>query len=166
MASTKIDGMWRLIHMDANDIPLSVILEKHSSEFLGTTGTPETDAQKLPKFKRHESPILNEDEKLVIAFRPDADAAQASTGAAFVRAYRIPVTYNNLRSGHTFEKTLIDSDFSVIEAPTNSKTLVAGQWVYLSEYTLPAQSQMVLGHGLQDVRVDSAIRMQLDVNLA
>ena len=134
MASTKIDGMWRLIHMDANDIPLSVILEKHSSEFLGTTGNPETDAQKLPKFKRHESPILNEDEKLVIAFRPDANAAQASSGAAFVRAYRIPVTYNNLRSGHTFEKTLIDSDFSVIEAPT-SKTLVAGQWVSVG-YTL------------------------------
>ncbi len=166
MANAKIDGMWRLIHMDANDIPLSVILEKHSSEFLGSVGSPETDAQKMPKFKRRESPILNEDEKLVITFKPDADAAQHASDAAFVQHYRVPVTYYNLRSGHVFEKTLIAGDFEQIEQATNGKTLKAGQWVYLNEYALPAQSQMVLGHGLQDVRVDSAMRLQIDVNLA
>lgn len=166
MANAKIEGVWRLIHMDANDIPLSVIMEKHSSEFLGTVGSPETDAQKLPKFKRFESPIINEDEKLVITFKPDDSVTQASSAAAFVRHYRVPVTYNNLRSGHTFEKTLIDGDFSVIEKPAADKVLPAGQWIYLSEYTLPAQSQMVLGHGLQDVRVDSAIRLQIDINVA
>lgn len=166
MANAKIEGVWRLIHMDANDIPLSVIMEKHSSEFLGTVGSPETDAQKLPKFKRFESPIINEDEKLVITFKPDDSVTQAASAAAFVRHYRVPVTYNNLRSGHTFEKTLIDGDFSVIEKPAVDKVLPAGQWIYLSEYTLPAQSQMVLGHGLQDVRVDSAIRLQIDINVA
>lgn len=165
MANAKIEGVWRLIHMDANDIPLSVIMEKHSSEFLGTVGSPETDAQKLPKFKRFESPIINEDEKLVITFKPDVSVTQAASAAAFVRHYRVPVTYNNLRSGHTFEKTLIDGDFSVIETPAVNKILRAGQWLYLSEYTLPAQSQMVLGHGLQDVRVDSAIRLQIDINI-
>lgn len=164
MALTKIEGMWRLIHADANDIPLSVIMEKHSNEFLGTTNTPETDAQKLPKFKRRESPILNEDEKLVIAFKPDAAVTQAAAGAEFAKFYRIPVTYNNLRSGHTFEKTLIAGDFSAIETPANDKVLPASLWVYLDEYVLPAQSQMVLGHGLQDVRVDSALRLQIDIN--
>lgn len=161
----KIEGVWRLIHMDANDIPLSVIMEKHSSEFLGKVGNPETDAQKLPKFKRFESPIINEDEKLVITFKPDDSVTQPVSSALFVRHYRVPVTYNNLRSGHTFEKTLIDGDFSVIEQPAVNKVLPAGQWIYLSEYTLPAQSQMVLGHGLQDVRVDSAIRLQIDINV-
>ena len=166
MANAKIEGMYRIMHVDANDIPLSVVMEKHSSEFLGVTGTPEADAQKMPKFKKPSSPILNEDEKLVLAFKPDEATTQASSAAAIVRFYRVPVTFHNMRSGNAFEKTLTANDFNNIEEAAVDKVWPANQWVYLDEYILPAQSQMVLGHSIQDVRVDSAIRLQIDVNTA
>jgi hypothetical protein len=41
--------------------------------------------------------------------------------------------------------------------------MIAGNWLDWLEYTVPAQSEMKLGHNIQDVRVDSALLLALDL---
>jgi hypothetical protein len=149
--------------MDANDNVLATILEKHSSEFGGVTGTPQSDPQKMPKVKKEYSPILNEDEKLVIQLKPDTTVTEHTTSTAATNTVRIPVTYRNVRIGNAFEKTLVVADFTDRRAYANSQAWTAGVWYDIFRYTLPAQSQIKVGHRVQDERVDSALNLQKDV---
>lgn len=163
MAQTMLTGTYRIVHRDNNDNTLAEILEKHSSEFGGTTGSPQTDPQKLPKVKKHLSPVIQEDDKLVVMFKPDTTRAEAATSSAATNTVRVPVTVKNLRTGVVFEKTLTASDFVDRRPYANGQAWVSGVWYDVFSLTLGAQLQMKVGHAVQDVQVDSALNLQKDV---
>lgn len=163
MAQTMLTGTYRLVHRDNNDNTLAEILEKHSSEFGGTTGTPQTDPQKMPKVKKELSPIIQEDDKFVIMFKPDATVTEHSTSTAATNTVRIPVTVKNLRTGVVFEKTLVKGDFTDRRPYAHSQIWTSGVWYDIFSLTLGAQLQMKIGHRIQDARVDGAINLQKDV---
>lgn len=154
---TTLVGTYRLVHRDNNDNTLSEIVEKHSSEFgyLVTATAAPTDPQQMPKIKKALSPIIQEDDKLVMMCKPDTTLTNLGTTAR-TQTVRIPVTIKNLRSGVVYEKTLIESDFTDRKAPVAGDKYTAGVWYDLLSLTLGAQLQMKLGHAIQDVRVDSA----------
>lgn len=158
MSNTTLKGTYRIVHVDANDNTIAELLEKHSSEF-GDGPTPTSDAQQLPKVKKELSTILKEDDKLVIAFRPDETITEASAGMAHIKTYRIPVTFRNIRTGVVYEKTLVPFDFTSLRDPSASLKWEAGIRYNIDEYKIPAQSELKLGHKVQDVRVDSAINL-------
>jgi hypothetical protein len=159
-----LGGTYRIVHRDANDNTIAELLEKHKTELLGVLGTPEADAQKMPKVKKGLSTVLRQDDKLVIMYKHEGTTRTIVTGTSGVRTLRIPVTFRNIRTNIVYEKTLVAGDF------TDKKdiTLVGNKWVAAAwydeeEYIIPAQSELKLGHNLQDVRVDSAINIQHDV---
>lgn len=163
MAQTMLTGTYRLVHRDNNDNTLAEILEKHSSEFGGTTGAPQTDPQKMPKVKKELSPIIQEDDKFVIMFKPDATVTEHSTSTAATNTVRIPVTVKNLRTGVVFEKTLVKGDFTDRRPNANSQIWTSGVWYDIFSLTLGAQLHMKIGHRIQDARVDGAMNLQKDV---
>ena len=167
MASNIFEGMYRLVHMDANDNIVAELMEKHSSEFgitdgaSGTEATFETDAQKMPKIKKSLSTVLRQDDKLVLRGMPDTDTTVDITDDTW--SVRIPVTFKNIRTGVVYEKTLTFASFT--EKITADVTLEDGVWYDLLEYGIPAQSMVKLGHAIQDVRVDSAIYIGYDSDI-
>ena len=159
-----LGGTSRIVNRHGNKNHIAELMEKQKSGLLGVLETPETDAQKLPKIKKPLSTILKQDDKLVIMYKHEGATLTIATGTSGVRTLRIPVTFRNIRTGVVYEKTLVAGDF------TDKKdiTLVNNKWVATTwydeeEYVIPAQSELKLGHNLQDVRVDSAINMQHDV---
>ena len=167
MASNIFEGMYRLVHVDANDNIVAELLEKHSSEFgiadaaTGTEATYETDAQKMPKVKKHLSTVLRQDDKLVLRGMPDVDTTVDVSDDGW--SLRIPVTFKNVRTGVVYEKTLTFASFT--EKISADVTLEDGVWYDLLEYAIPAQSMVKLGHAIQDVRVDSAIYIGFDSDI-
>jgi hypothetical protein len=157
-----LTGTYRLVHRDNNDNTLAELLEKHSSEFGGTVGTPNTDPQKMPKVKPTTRSI-REDDKLVIMFKPDTTVTEHTTSTAATNTVRVPVRIKNLRSNFAFEKTLTTIDFTDRRAYANSQAWTANVWYDIFSLTLGAQLEMRLGHGIQDARVDSALNLQKDV---
>jgi len=156
MAVTTEMGLLRIVHKDANDNVIAELLEKHTSEF-GSAAADATmannDPQKMPKVKKHLSTVLKQDDKLVLMFNSDG----AQTGAASdALTLRIPVTFRNIRTGVVYEKTLVAGDFAG-DGDMSAQNLVAGVLTELDYYTVPAQSELKLGHAIQDVRVDSAL---------
>lgn len=160
MANTMLTGTYRLVHRDNNDNTLAEILEKHSSEFGGAVGAPNTDPQKMPKVKKELSPTIQEDDKFVIVVKPDADVT--GVVGSDVDYVRIPVTVKNLRTGVVYEKTLTATDFVNIR-PGAAQTWKAGTYYDIFSLTLGAQLQMKVGHRVQDARVDGALYLQKDV---
>lgn len=157
-----LTGTYRLVHRDNNDNTLAELLEKHSSEFGGTVGTPNTDPQKMPKVKPTTRSI-REDDKLVIMFKPDTTVTEHSTSTAATNTVRVPVRIKNLRSNFAFEKTLTTIDFTDRRPYANSQKWTSGVWYDIFSLTLGAQLEMRIGHGIQDARVDSALNLQKDV---
>lgn len=154
MTVTTEMGLVRIVHRDANDNTIAELLEKHTSEFgsaAADTAVGTNDPQQMPKVKKGLSTVLKEDDKLVLMFKPDADIASGSD----ILTLRIPVTFRNIRTGVVYEKTLVGGDFE--DDGTIDKVCTAGDWVDLDEYIVPAQSELKLGHAIQDVRVDSAL---------
>lgn len=158
-----LTGTYRLVHRDNNDNTLAEILEKHSSEFGGVTGTPQSDPQMMPKVKKYLSPLIQEDDKFVVMFKPDTTVAEHSTSSAATNTVRIPVTVKNLRTGVVYEKTLVVGDFTDRRPYANSQAWTSGVWYDIFSLTLGAQLQMKVGHNIQDNRVDSALNLQKDV---
>lgn len=158
-----LTGTYRIVHRDSNDNTIAELLEKHSSEFGGVAGTPQTDPQKMPKVKKQLSTILKEDDKFIIMFKPSTATTEAASGYAHTRTLRVPVTFRNVRSGVVYEKTLVDADFTNMRPAAASQTWVVGTWYDIEKYEIPAQSELKLGHAVQDVRVDSALNLQRDV---
>jgi hypothetical protein len=162
MAQTMQVGTYRLVHRDNNDNTLAEILEKHSTEFGGVAGTPQSDPQKMPKVKKDLSPLIREDDKLVIMFKPSTTLTEHTTSTAAVDTIRIPVTIKNRRSGVVYEKTLISGDFTDRRGYANSQIWTSGVWYDTFSLTLGAQLELKVGHRVQDVRVDSALNLQKD----
>ena len=158
-----LSGTYRLVHRDNNDNTLAEILEKHSSEFGGVTGTPQSDPQKMPKVKKELSPIIQEDDKFVLMFKPDTNVTEHTTSSAAADTIRVPVTIKNLRTGTVFEKTLVKGDFTDRRPYLNSQKWTADVWYDIFSLTLGAQLQMKIGHRIQDARVDGALNLQKDV---
>jgi hypothetical protein len=151
-------GQWRLVHRDANANTIAELLEKHTSEFGGSgTSTAETDPQKMVKVKKQLSTIMKEDDMLVTMFK--ADGVETTGTTASVRTYRIPVTFRNVRTKVRYEKTLIYGDFAHYVAVATNNAYAAGVWNDMDYYSVPAQSEVKLGHDVQDVRVDSAMNI-------
>lgn len=159
-------GTWRLVHRDSNDNTIAELLEKLAAEFgmIIVTSTPESDAQKMPKVKKPLSTIMREDDKLVVMGKPNY--AVVNDVDQYTWDIRIPVTFRNRRSGVTYEKTLEYADFTDKIILLGDATLASGSWYDLLEYAVPAQSEMKLGHAIQDVRVDSALNLAWDSNKA
>jgi len=156
MVVTTEMGLLRIVHKDANDNVIAELLEKHTSEF-GSAAADATmannDPQKMPKVKKHLSTVLKQDDKLVLMFNSDGAQTGAANDALTVR---IPVTFRNIRTGVVYEKTLVAGDFAG-DGDMSAQNLVAGVLTELDYYTVPAQSELKLGHAIQDVRVDSAL---------
>lgn len=154
----SISGTYRLVHRDANDNTIAELLEKHTQELGGSgSATTATDPQMMAKVKKHLSTVMREDDKLVIMLKPDTTRATGTT--AEVRTYRIPVTFRNRRSGIVYEKTLIYGDMTHEIAVATNNAWTSGRWYDVDSYTVPAQSEMKLGHSVQDVRVDSSLNL-------
>lgn len=156
MAITTEMGLVRIVHKDANDNTIAELLEKHTSEFgsgAADVAVGTSDPQQMPKVKKHLSTVLKQDDKLVLMFKSDG----AQTGAASdLLTLRIPVTFRNVRTGVVYEKTLVAGDFTG-DGDMSAQDLVVGTWAELDSYVVPAQSELKLGHAIQDVRVDSAL---------
>ncbi len=160
MTGTIEHGQWRLVHQDANENTVGELMEKHSTEF-GTGAAPESDPQKMPKVKKGLSPVMREDDRLALMFRPDA--AYTADKTADVITLRVPVTFRNIRTGVVYEKTLTALDFNSADKYMPEDTAMsAATWYIVDYYTIPAQSEIKLGHAIQDVRVDSAINIHLN----
>ncbi|GAH26108.1 unnamed protein product, partial [marine sediment metagenome] len=155
MATTPamITGTYRFVHRDSNDNTIAELLEKHSFEFGGAVGVPISDPQRMPKVKKALSTILREDDKLVLMLKPDVLFTKGGLETADARVMRIPVTFRNRRSGVIYEKTLVKGDFTDKKVHAEDDTYKAGIWYDIEEYVIPAQSELKLGHAIQDVRV-------------
>lgn len=167
MTENIFSGTYRIVHRDANDNTIAELLEKLHSEFGFTnasnsvTATFETDMQKMPKVKKHLSTILREDDKLVIQVKADTDVAVDVDDDD--QKIMVPVTFRNTRTGTVYEKTLAYGDFTAKVAADT--TLKSGIWYDYLTYTIPAQSQLKIGHSIQDVRVDSALYLAWDADI-
>ena len=159
-------GTFRLLHRDANDNNIAELTEKTAAEFgiVAVNSTPNTDPQKMPKVKKRLSTVLQEDDKLVLVGKPNVTGLTFDVDQ-FTWDLRIPVTFRNKRSGVRYEKTLEYVDFTDIIKAAGDQTAALG-WYDLLEYVVPAQSEMKLGHDVQDVRVDSALNLAWDTNKA
>lgn len=157
MTESQLVGDYRITHEDYNDMPIAVLVEKHAYEFAVGTTAP-TDRQTQPSIKKQLSTILKEDDKLCLYAKFDnAITENGTTNATFT--WSIPITFRNKASGHIFEKTLTYNDFTTTgcDVPTNSKVWSASKWYKLGYYQVPSQSEVKLGHNLQDNRVDSKL---------
>lgn len=159
-ATVIFAGLVRIVHLDANDNTIAELLEKTAGptgELLVTaanaaTATYVTNPEQMPKIKKMNH-ILGPYDKLVIKLKPNAALTADKDDDDIV--VRIPVTFRNTRSGVVYEKTLYVNDFTdKIDADI---TLAANIWYTFLEYQLPAQTELKLGHGVQDARVDSAL---------
>ena len=164
MAVVNFLGTFRVVHRDSNDNTIAELMEKLAAEFgiiIVTTAAPFSDPQQMPKVKKPLSTVLKQDDKLVVMLKsPTLTVA----GAANLHQIRVPVTFRNIRSGVVYEKTLNYGDFETsFESDVISPIMAAGVWYDWLTYTVPAQSEMKLGHSIQDVRVDSALLMALDL---
>jgi hypothetical protein len=158
-----LEGTYRIVHRDSNDNTIAELLEKHSSEFGGAVGDPQDDPQKMPKVKKQLSTVIREDDKFVIMFKADETFTVGSITTGNARYLRIPVTFRNRRSGVVYEKTLVKGDFENRKPHSNGDTYTIDTWYDLESYTVPAQSEMKFGHAIQDVRVDSCLNIQRDI---
>jgi hypothetical protein len=157
MTESQLVGDFRITHEDYNDMPIAVLMEKHAYEFAVGTTAP-TDRQTQPTIKKKLSTILREDDKLCVYAKLDSAITEnGTTNATFT--WSIPITFRNKSKGNAFEKTLTYSDMTTTgcDVPTNSKVWAASKWYKLGYYQVPAQSEVKLGHNLQDNRVDSKI---------
>ena len=158
-------GTYRMVHLDANDNAIAELLEKLAAEFGAVTVTSAvmTDPQTMPKVKKRKSTILREDDKLLIRIK--AVGSEVIDVSHLKATVRVPVTFKNKRTGVVYEKTMKYADFTdLLVAGGDVAALAAKQWYDWITYTIPAQSEMKLGHELQDVRVDSALLLHLDTN--
>ena len=160
-------GTWRIVHLDSNDNTIAELLEKKGSEFgiVAATSSVLTDPQQMPKVKKQLSTVMREDDKLVIRVASKAD--DVLDDDTVIWHVRVPVTFKNRRSGIVYEKTLDEDDFDhLFPESTGTMALTADQWYNALEYTVPAQSEMKLGHDIQDGRVDSALNLAMDTDSA
>lgn len=160
-------GAFRIVHKDANDNMIAELLEKLTSEFgiVAATSAVLTNPEQMPKVKKGLSTILREDDKLIVQVKSAAD--DTLDDDTVIWHVRIPVTFKNKRTGVVYEKTLYDGDFTkLFPVSTGTKTLEAGVWFDALEYDIPAQSEIKIGHGLQDIRVDGALNLAMDTDSA
>jgi len=164
MAVVNFLGTFRVTHRDSNDNTIAELLEKLAAEFgiiVTTTAAPFSDPQQMPKVKKGLSTVLKQDDKLVISLKP---VGAQVVGSANLHQIRVPVTFRNVRTGVVYEKTLNYADFTThFASDVASPVMIAGIWYDWLSYTVPAQSEMKLGHSIQDVRVDSALLLALDL---
>ena len=166
MASNIFEGVYRIVHVDANDNTIADLIEMRSEQFgiadatSGTEATYETDLQKLPKLPKIND-ILAQDDKLVIKVKADADVGvDVSDEGQYIL---VPVTMRNARTGVVYPRILAYVDFTDdIDADT---TLKAGKWYNWLHYTIPAQTELKLGVSMPDVRTASALSLQWDTNI-
>ena len=113
----------------------------------------------MPKVKKVLSTVLKQDDKLIVMFKPSiADVENAAPEET--QNIRMPVTFRNVRSKVVYEKTLTYSDFTEIRATgVAAQVWALNTWYDMLSYTIPAQSELKLGHAIQDVRVDSALNI-------
>ena len=162
--NNSLVGQFRLVHRDANSNTIAELMEKHTSEFGGSgSATAESDPQKMVKVKKQLSTILKEDDMLVVMFKPDVTVDPITTIPA--RTYRIPVTYRNVRTKVRYEKTLTYGDFAHYIPVAIAEVYTGGVWYDMDYYAIPAQSEVKLGHDVQDVRVDSAMNVHEAIEL-
>lgn len=159
MAETLFDGRVDFLALNAQGTPYGTLLSKNLKEFGHTAGTENTDPQKLPKVKRGypRALPLQQDDILAINLRLGTAATEAAAANALVFKLRIPVTIFNTRTRNEFEKTLAYEDFTAKMVSAASKVWAVATDYRALEYTVPAQTIMILGHLIQDSRVDSAI---------
>lgn len=165
MTTVLFAGEYRLVYKDANDVEIATLISKNSREFGHVAGTENTDPQKMPKVKKGEGRgaiVLSQDDKLVLRVKLDTAVTENVTSSVS-KYLRIPVTVRSVKTGTVFEKTLVYADFSVVTAFANSKVWATGAFIDLLSYTVPAQTQIQLGHRVQDVRLDSAVSIGFDV---
>lgn len=162
MTATMQVGQYRLVMRDNNDNSLGEILEVSHLQFGGVLGTPQADPQKLPSVFKDNFHILQENDKLVIQFKPTTTLTEHSTAAAAANTVMVPVTIRNLRTGNIYRKTLVASDFTDKRAYANSQVWTAGIWYDIWSLTLGAQLQLKVGMDIQDNRVDSKLNLQKD----
>ena len=162
-------GTFRVVHVDAGGNMIAELMEKNAGEFgiTGRTAAILTNAEQMPKVKKQLSTILREDDKLQILYSPaqvggvdKEDTPVLNTGAT-VSVIRIPITHRNLRSGVVYEKTLKFDDFT--DKIGTIAPMIKGVWYNMFEYVVPAQTEIKLGHVLQDVRVDGAMNIAVEL---
>lgn len=160
MATTRIlAGTYRIVHRDSNDNTIAELLEKPELEFGGAVTGAHDDPQKMPKVKKALSTVLREDDQMVIMFKPSETKTEHATPGE-TQTFRVPVTFRNRRSGVVYEKTLIYGDFTEVRATgVASQVWTKDVWYDLLKYSIPAQSELKMGHAIQDVRVDSALML-------
>ncbi|GAH24973.1 unnamed protein product [marine sediment metagenome] len=160
-------GTWRIVHKDANDNMVAELLEKLTSEFgiVAADSAVLTNPEQMPKVKKGLSTILREDDKLYVMTKFGADDTMDDD--TVIWHIRIPITFRNKRTGVVYEKTLYDGDFTHLWAEsTGTAAKEAGIWYDALRYTVPAQSEVKLGHAIQDVRVDGALNLAMDTDSA
>lgn len=163
MTATVLKGTYRLMVVDASDMPTAVLLETHSSAHGDSSATAPTDAQVMAKVEFVDFPI-REDNKFQIMFKPDATVTEAGSANAIAESIRIPVTWMNKEKGQSFKKTLTAGDFTEKRASAASQVWTAGQWYLIKSLTLPAQQALKLGlQTFVDNRVDPAILIHRQV---
>jgi hypothetical protein len=157
MAQTMLKGTYRIMVIDASDMPTAVLTEIHSSAMGDGSTTAPTDAQLMPKTDFVDFAVT-EDNKLTIWYKPDALITEAASGNAIAEVIRIPVTWRNKAKGQQFKKTLTASDFTECRAAAVSQKWEAGSWYQVKKLTIPAQQALKLGLAtFVDNRVDPAI---------
>lgn len=165
MTTVLMSGEVRIVYRNANDVEIATLMSKRLDEFGNVAGTANTDPQKMPKIKKGEGNgaiVLSQDDKLVIKIYLDTAVTENATSSV-TKTIRVPITYLDVKTGGRYEKTLGYSDFTVITAFGNSKVWPVSIWNDMLKYTIPAQTQVQLGHRVQDVRVDSAVNLGFDV---
>ena len=157
MTATMLKGTYRIMAVDASDMPSAVLVEIHSSAMGDGSTTAPTDAQQMPKVNYVDYPIT-QDNKFQIWFKPDATVTEAASGNAITEVLRVPVTWRNKEKKQSFQKTLTSGDFTEKRASAASQVWTAGSWYLIKSLTLPAQQALKLGlASFVDNRVDPAI---------
>jgi len=164
-ANTMLTGTWRFVVYDAADIPLSVLLEVSTGRFGGAVNNPQDDPSIQPTLQMFDFQV-NQDEKLVIEFKPDDDFTEADdsppTGHDYVK---IPVRLRNLRSKMTFPKEFVYADLTDEMPALDAQVWPAGRWQRVYSYTVKAQQALKIGQETanQDLRVASKYYLQKDI---
>lgn len=137
------EGSMRLLFTDSSETDQKQI-ESFATQVLDLS----TDPRQLQVLPMSQGSV-GEDDKILMQVKlyANGDIATDPTESATHSLVRVPVTFKNTSTGNVYEGVLTSADFNPTAA---NYSPLAGKWLTVGEYVVPAQLRVRLGVAIAD----------------